>query len=103
VVAAGAVSPLKTPIRKASDYVVELGLDEDEESSVQDDIDEVRGVWAAIVGNQSQYPVSDSERSKESSIYDKLMTKLGTTYSDEDHGSELHALVKKEQMLLENV
>lgn len=76
-------------------YLETLNLDEDQLEDVQEEIDEALKAWQTIVGEDSYVNLSSTE----DSFLSNLVTKLGTTYCEEDHGFELKNIAGSENIL----
>eukprot|EP01034_Spumella_vulgaris_P004239 gene4239-5408_t len=81
----------KSALPSAAEYAKDLDLDEDEAEDVQTEMDNARQAWTAVVGKSDSTMVASSECG-EDGVFDRLMTRLGTTFSAEEHGEQLTAL-----------
>jgi len=89
-------------LKSVSAYCVSLGLDEaDQGEEVADELEKVERVWRSVVGEGAlELRVTEGAgRSvtgpeKMESVFESLITELGTTYSEEEHGDALRGLLK---------
>ncbi len=85
--------------KTAGDYIKELGLDEDMTEEVEEEMMTADKAWCAyssdsdilVLHGVSSDNVGEDEHENEN-VLEKLVTKLGTTYDDEEHGIALRHL-----------
>ena len=71
------------------DYFKELDLEEDQLEELGEERDKVIRVWREVVGEERGMRAEDTER------FEQLLTALGTTYCEEEHGSVLPRLSQR--------
>jgi len=87
----------------AKGYVKALSLEEDEEEEVADELQNARRIWEKVVGSSTKaYEISVAAAvsgeaqvdggDDEDVVLSELMTQLGTTYSEEEHGAALRKI-----------
>jgi hypothetical protein len=99
IAAAPATSSVASVLLSATRYAQELGLDEDEAEDVQSEIDNAREAWSAVVTGGSDTTTVAASECGEDGIFDRLMTRLGTTFSAEEHGEQLTAVLDSDRQL----
>jgi hypothetical protein len=79
------------------EFVKEFDLEEDETEEIDGEIESVEKAWKSLFGSVEASVNIDSpqEFQKENNKFDLVMTKLGTTYSEEEHGARLQELSNK--------
>jgi hypothetical protein len=87
--------------KTAGDYIKELGLDEDMTEEVEEEMMTADKAWCAcssdsdilVLHGVSSDNVGEHKHEDENeNVLEKLVTKLGTTYDDEEHGIALRHL-----------
>ena len=83
-------------LKSPSEYVKELELDSDDEDDIAEELQQAVDAWRAVVGGGDAETVDLSDaaavQDEDGGMLCQLMTRLGTTYSAESHGSELRRI-----------
>lgn len=79
-------------------YILQLKLDDDMAEDIQQEIDDATKAWQTVF--QDKEFVDESSFEGESSHISSLMSILGTTYCEEDHGVELRSRMSGNESVL---
>ena len=83
-------------LKSPSEYVRELELDADDEDDIATELQQAVDAWRAVVGGDGAETVDMSVEAAvqedDGGVICRLMTRLGTTYDAESHGSELRRI-----------